>query len=96
MAKIEKRLNEFGNWVLGQSTWVNLGGEVSGEGGEKIKQALYTDMLELIGKDYPHQFWCNGGGENTCECGATPENRLRQELRTKLKEYYGISDEDKS
>lgn len=55
---------------------------------DKVKQAikaLYSkEIAEAIGKDEPHQFWCDGGGSDTCECGATSNNAFRAELRAKL------------
>jgi len=54
----------------------------------EAKQALYTDMLELIGEDEPFRMeWCGKNVE------IDDRNKLRQELRNKLKEYYGISDD---
>ena len=57
---------------------------------DSVKKALASKYIsrkeieEAIGEDEPHQFWCDGGGSDTCECGATSYNAFRVQLRAKL------------
>lgn len=71
--------------------------EYEREGKEKIaglKQALYKDMLELIGEDDTE---VRGTTQNSTNPKywtkrTKTKNELRQELRNKLKEYFGITE----
>ncbi len=67
----------------------------------QVKQAILSDLLEIIGEDdvqkpdedeydYPYCTTCDmcffdGDKSNGCEC--TSHNKVRQELRDKVKEY---------
>lgn len=50
------------------------------------RRASLIDYInrEVIGKNEQHQFWCNGGGDSSCDCGATVSNNLRKEQRAVL------------
>jgi len=59
---------------------------LTSENEQAIKQALYTDLLELIGEDISLP------QNKLMETEDIPKfyaNKLRQELRDKLKEYFG-------
>lgn len=54
------------------------------------KQAILTDLLEIIGEDEP----CRTGTSMDCDsshylgnCDHVPRNELRQELRDKVRKY---------
>lgn len=55
----------------------------------KAKQALYSDILELIGEDdklYPQ----DGGMVEASNIAFTYQNDLRQQQRQVLKEYFNL------
>lgn len=56
---------------------------------QEAKQALYKDMVELIGEDEPIEL------KESVEAIEMKlyANTTRQELRTKLKEYFGVKDD---
>ncbi len=61
---------------------------------KQAKQALYKDMLELIGEDDTE---VRGTTQNSTNPKywtkrTKTKNELRQELRNKLKEYFGITE----
>lgn len=74
MSKVDEML-----WKM----WLDEHGEEDfDEHNTKIKQALYKDLLELIGEDETPEIPVN-------DYHWRIRNELRQELRTKLKDYFG-------
>lgn len=54
-----------------------------------LKQALYKDMLAILGEDEKVKSRYFDEVKEMIDY----QNRLRQELRTKLKEYFGIEND---
>jgi len=48
--KLREILNQFGNDVLSQSSWIRLGGELDNCGNEALS-AIKDLMIEIIGED---------------------------------------------
>jgi len=95
MAKVDEILQELSNTVFqhGKATRTNIPFHY-GEPMKDAKQALYKDMLELIGEDDTE---VRGTTQNSTNPKywtkrTKTKNELRQELRNKLKEYFGITE----
>lgn len=59
-----------------------------------IKQALYTDLMELIGEDEQGTWTDRVKRETHIRVFSETRNEYRAELRAKLREYLGIEDEN--
>lgn len=68
-------------------------GETIEQQKDQAKQALYKDMVEIIGENEELKSkYIKKDDEIFMANRLVFRNQLRQELRTKLKEYYGIQE----
>jgi len=89
MAKVDEILRQFyyhNPDELGEDAFNNLGDDEVAE----VKQALYKDLLELIGEDEHINYHERVTTDE--ELVGEARNQLRQELRDKLKDYFGITE----
>lgn len=111
MSKIDEILSDYAEAI---GSYVNFGSPFNSDedniaGAEALyqtshneaKQALYEDMLELIGEDEPVDLENMRGykdvfGEDSKEYqemfATYQANMVKQYYRTKLKEYYGVEE----
>lgn len=74
-------LNEFGNWVLGNASWIALGGETDGSGAQKAKQAITAKISKIVDEIIGEDDKVNNRMLEVTTVKNEAKNELRAELR---------------